>query len=187
MKPTILLDMDGVSTNFLKGVLHAHGRDYTSTIREWPKGEYNIHKVLNIEMAELWAKIDEQGTSFWEELEQYEWFDKLYEELKKRGNVYFCSSPSLDSSVLPGKLKWIQQRMGYNFRNYVFTNQKQLLANNRTILIDDSPQMCERFHKFGGNVVLFPQPWNREFVYANRAYERTMSLVDAYLERIANA
>jgi 5'(3')-deoxyribonucleotidase len=62
---------------------------------------------------------------------------------------------------LAGKLTWLQRFTGErNFRDYIFTTHKHLLACECAILVDDRESNILEFEGAGGGVVLFPQPWN---------------------------
>lgn len=166
-KTRILLDLDGVSANFVKAVLDLYNKDYTTSIKTWQPNLYHVHTVLGVEAHEMWDRIDSLGAKFWYEIPEYEWFKELYDALCEIGDVYFCTSPSHNPFCAAGKVKWLQDRFGTKFRKYVLTNQKHLLANSDTILIDDSDRVVNKFYQHQGRVVLFPQPWNRNWSFAN--------------------
>ncbi|MEX0887786.1 MAG: hypothetical protein WD940_01765 [Patescibacteria group bacterium] len=161
MSIEIYLDMDGVTTNFVRGVALVFGRDYDQLIGEWPKGYEFVHVPLGLPSEKyLWNAINPLGERFWIGLEEYQHFRSMYERLTELGDVVFLTKPSNHPTSVSGKLYWLQQRFGLSFRNYIFTKRKELVAQPGTILIDDSPGNCVKFAEKGGEVCLFPQPWN---------------------------
>ena len=157
---TIFLDMDGVCCNFVKGTCAVLGFDYNEVLNNWPLGTYDYSTVMNIGPKEMWEKIDSRGKLFWRELQEYSWFEDLYDALKEIAPVYFLTSPAWNPDCAEGKLHWLQDRFGEDFRDYVLTHHKFLLSKKRSILIDDSPAQCDKFTGGDGRAILFPQPWN---------------------------
>lgn len=170
MKPTIYLDMDGTCCDFNKAALEIFDRK--DLITDWPKDEYSVSKVLGISNKEFWEVISKKKDNFWSELEEFPWFKDMYKELSKLGEVYFCTSPARDPNCVKGKLMWLQERLGEDFEKYIFIKDKFLLARPDNFLVDDFEKQCEDFSKSGGNVILFPQPWN-----SNRDIENRLSFV----------
>ncbi len=155
--------MDGVCTDFVKSCINAHNLNLESTLLNWKKnypGEFRAYKVLGITNSLFWKKIDEQGEDFWVNLDEYPWFWDLYSTLKSIGEVIFLTTPSSNPCSLSGKLKWLQKRFGSNFKDYILTPHKHLLAGKNSFLIDDYPVNIEKFTAHGGKGILFPQYWN---------------------------
>lgn len=161
--PIILLDMDGVCTNFVKGICLTVKKDYQQAIDSWPKGEYDLTRVLDIDPQMLWASIDAQGMAFWRNLESYPWFEQLYDSLVLLvdSRVIFTTVPSWSASSFAGKILWLQRRFGQQFRNYIFTPHKALFAHPNAILIDDSDRNIDVFNRVNQSGIIFPQPWNK--------------------------
>jgi 5'(3')-deoxyribonucleotidase len=159
----IYLDLDGVCTNFIKPCIEANNLDYEKTVELWKNdypGVFSAFKVLNIDNSTFWKNIEKSGELFWSEMEPYPWFFDLYNRLSQHGKVYFLTSPSQCPNSLSGKLKWLQSQFNRNFRDYIITPNKELLANRESILIDDYPKNIEKFNSAGGRGILFPQFWN---------------------------
>lgn len=155
---TIYLDMDGVCCNFIEATAVLFGRTYDELILSWPDGMYSLSERLEITEEELHAKIDEHGNGFWTGLAEYSYFKPMYEYLRMFGEVIFLSTPTWNPASLDGKLTWLQDRYGRNFRDYIFTTHKHRLANMTTILIDDHPENCKKFAEAGGMAIQFPAP-----------------------------
>ena len=54
----ILLDMDGVLANFVRGCCRACGRDDSKIIETWPPEEWNLDVVLKMPIEELWKYVN---------------------------------------------------------------------------------------------------------------------------------
>lgn len=159
----IYLDLDGVCTNFIKSCIRAHKLSYTDTVNKWKRdylGVFSAFKVFGINNSQFWKAIDREGETFWSDMEAYDWFKPLYNELSKIGDVIFLTSPSQSPKSHSGKIKWLQNQFNQNFKDYVITPRKELLASPDTVLIDDCPKNIEKFQNAGGRVILFPQFWN---------------------------
>lgn len=163
--------MDGVCTNFIEECLKANNFDPNIEIPKWKKnhaGEFNATKVLDISNSVFWKNIEKQGEEFWSKMEPYIWFEDLYTKLSNVGKVYFLTSPSHSPFSLSGKLIWLQSQFNKNFKDYVITPNKELLAKENTYLIDDYPQNIEKFNSAGGVGILFPQFWNSKTDVENK-------------------
>ena len=190
MRITICLDMDGVTTNFVKGVAQVFGKDYDRLIAEWPKGQELVYVQLGLpSVAHIWNAINPLGERFWIELEEYQHFQSMYERLARFGDVVFLTKPSNHPASVSGKLHWLQGRFGSTFRNYIFTKRKELMAQPGTILIDDTPGNCLKFTENGGDSCLFPQPWNSGATFLlpeESVLDYTIRQVELLLSKIAS-
>lgn len=156
----IYLDLDGVNCNFLKRAGEVHGVDLQD-IDDW-----DIAKYLGISSAEFWKPIEEDGESFWENLELFPWTLDLVEYLHSISDeLYICTSPSRDPKCLSGKAKWIKNNLGHfkylRSEHVIYTNKKYLLAAPNTVLVDDSTKNVELFTAHGGKGLLFPTKYNK--------------------------
>lgn len=161
-KYTIFLDMDGVCTDFVGKVLKLFNKNRQKAEKEFVINEKaNLNDVLNVSTSKLWKEIEKEE-NFWENLEETSIYKPLISYLNGNKNLewYYCTSPSLNPRCVKGKLKWIQKRHGRNFRNYVFTSNKHLLAKYNSILIDDTDKNIYSFKKSLGKTILVPRPWN---------------------------
>ena len=176
----IYLDMDGVCCDFFSAAIEVNGYDPVEVLANWPKGEYDICKVLGHDQDLFWTRIEQAGSNFWATLKVYPWFRDLYAAMQKLGDVVFLTSPSWDAHSLTGKKLWLENRLGKSFRDFVITNRKSLLSREGTILIDDSQSQVTDFAAgLGGYGILFPQPWNA----AQEPEDRMAYVVDA-IERV---
>ena len=175
----ILLDMDGVLANFVRGCCRACGRDDSKIIETWPPEEWNLDVVLKMPIEELWKYVNEGGSNFWATLDEYEWAKELYVECKKRADVYFLTAPSTHPLSLAGQLEWIYKFTGdSSHKNYLMGSPKFLCAKPDNVLIDDSDKNCNNFIKAGGKAILVPQPWNKQYSFKGPKVQYVMDQFD---------
>lgn len=157
MQPHIYLDMDGVMTDWVGGILRTslapRGVEEDS-ITSW-----NIESHLGISSEILWDNID--FALWWQRLESYPWATPLFEMLTYYAPVTYLSSPGRSGAAAEGKIAWIQDRHGFQFSDWILTNHKDRVAAPGRILIDDSEKNCAAWEAAGGFAVLVPQYWNR--------------------------
>ena len=161
----IYLDMDGVVCDFVKRAVEEfipHQADRFDFMLRWPKGDYDICKLLGVKPKKFWKVVEGYGWQWWAALALYEDAQGLYEWLSNFGRVVYASTPTLSPDCVKGKLDWIQQQHGVHFRDYVFTPDKTLLAGHNTFLVDDCDANIEKFIDAGGNGIVWARPWNRE-------------------------
>lgn len=168
-----LLDMDGVIANFIGGLIRSHKwpiehRDFDS---------WNYHRELGVTDEEMWKPTREPG--WWERLDPYPWAGKLIDELDDKGEVIFCSSPSLCDSCPSQKVTWLRNHgfMSLNSNDYQMGPRKELNALSGAVLIDDSDSNVDKYRKAGGEAVLFPQPWNENRKHMSEPVSYTLNEV----------
>lgn len=151
-----LLDMDGVVCNFIDGLIKSHG---------WPikhddYASWDFHRTFGVTDEEMWESTNDG--KWWLGLEEYPWAKVLVTELRRRGEVVFCTSPSLDSSCPSQKVQWLRNHalMHPRRNDYQIGGRKELNAKSGAILIDDSEDKVAKYIEHGGEAILFPQPWN---------------------------
>jgi len=183
----ILLDMDGVLSDFQRaamgmfgytrsttshhpgGVMFSHeddtaGQGYGD--RLYPYGEWDIPSVLGISANTFWNKLH-LNENFFAKLPVLEGARELLDFIRNSGIPFtICTSPSLDAEDATAKVRWMRTLLeDSNFMDYMVGPQKWLMANPCHLLIDDSPVNCEAFRKPrgsspGGQAFLWPQYWN---------------------------
>ncbi len=151
----ILLDLDGVLSNFVGGVEKEFDVDL-SDLDSWA-----MHKHMGMTSTAFWKKI-QQNPRFWADLEPYPWARDLvnYALEKTGGNVTIVTSPDMSVSTYTQKAYWVSQHFPSLMRKLFIGPQKWLMAKPTHILIDDSDSNIKDFRKHGGIGVTFPQPWN---------------------------
>ncbi len=152
----VLIDLDGVVANFVDAAIQQHEKACChDDITQWDMGD-----LWGISKNEFWGKIDDGGIEFWSsKVKAYPWLGELTDALRFRP-WSVCTTPSKSHYSAGGKVLWMQKHFGSQFRDYVMTPQKHLLARPGAILIDDSDDNVSKFNDAGGRGMLFPQPWN---------------------------
>lgn len=168
----IYLDMDGVLADFMEGFINVHQRDDLMDAfrrNEFPT-TWDFNGVFGDEST-WWDKVDEAGEIFWEYLNAYQWVNRLVMEINMTGIPwYVCTTPRFSRSCMAGKFAWLEHHL--DKFNLIMARDKWRLAHEDALLIDDSDKNCTKFHKAGGQTILFPQPWNnnRELVSDRMSY-----------------
>ena len=154
----IYLDMDGVVSDAHRAFLKAIDRE--DLLDNYPAGEFATDKAAGMSEKAMWRKVTAAGRELWSRMRVLPWAHELYEKLGKLGDVVFLTAPTWDADSLAGKLEWLQRfTKRKDFRDYIMTNRKDLLAVPGVVLIDDRPENCERFRAAGGKAILFPASW----------------------------
>jgi 5'(3')-deoxyribonucleotidase len=153
----ILLDLDGVCCDFSNEFYRRAKRDDLVHFSEYGK---STCETAGLSTKDFWKLIDSWGIDFWQNIPEYPWFRDLYSEVNKFGDVYFCTRPSLDPSSAYGKYLWIKSKFGKHFKNIILINDKELLSQKGTFLVDDTGDNVLKFNEGKGNGILFPMPWN---------------------------
>ena len=157
MYTRVLLDVDGVLVNFVDAVRRIH----LPIDGEWPPEVWDLHLCLGTTESDMWRRIDANGEKFWVDLEDYPWADSLVDTVKRSVDEwYIATSPSRNPLCASGKVRWIQSKFGSTFTDFFLGSNKFVMANSRTVLIDDRESNIEHFREAGGYGILFPQPWN---------------------------
>ena len=167
----IYLDLDGPMVNWDKGVFSLWGR-----YPEIKPGQ-SCADALGVKKGEIWARITKRGAKWWAELEPHPWAKEFYEELCRIDEVVILTSPSHIPTGASGKTQWMKKFFGGNFRQYIMTSRKDLLAKPGDILIDDMDKNIEAFTQAGGIGVLFPRPWNKASEHSNQAVAKVLEAI----------
>lgn len=161
-KITILLDMDGVISDWLGAACKLCDIDLDDTeIREGLKKKNGFLEDF-VNEKKLWSNIEKEGVAYWENLELFPWAKKLYNKLEELGDEFaILSSPGkfteIASQACDGKVLWLDKHFG-NKENYIFTYSKYLCASENSILVDDSQHKIDPFIAAGGHGFLWPNP-----------------------------
>jgi len=168
----IYLDMDGVVVDIVKGVAdwlrYYCNKDipnYNQLIGRWPRGDYEMSEQFGVPEEEMWWQIERGGVRFWRTLPCYDSPRQFYYNLKDTfARVIFLSTPGGRgqgiADCLAGKMLWLQDIFGLDFKEFIFTSHKEQLARHDAVLIDDSAENCKKFVDAGGHAIVYPRPWN---------------------------
>lgn len=164
----LILDMDGVIADFMRGALDLHGK------HDFPEEsctQYGIHGYCGVTEHAFWQRIADNhitrggGVRFWRELPEYGYTrDLLTYAQSKSGTVIATScgkGGSYTHGAQAGKLLWLKERFACDLPVY-FGQDKSLLARPDAVLVDDLPKNIEAFLDAGGRALLVDRPWNRD-------------------------
>ena len=166
----VLLDCDGILSNFPEAACKAHGREYVLeeiTSFNW------YQDIWEMSSKEFWQQI--RGHDFWYNMEPYPWAKELIELLDYEFTI--VTSPSLDSAFATARTDWLYHHFKIRIPDIMIGSKKFLMANPAHLLIDDRDENIDSFTKRGGRAVTFPQPWNRGREYSNMRMQRLKDLL----------
>ena len=156
----IMLDLDGVITNFCIGIYKAFSQSYnypnlTRKYKFWDDWD-------GVTTAMVDAVCDDL---FW----QYQpWMhdgQAILREIVTRFDpeqIYLVTYPMPNVQSPTGKWKWVKKNLPeYYGRTIITQAPKLLLANSNTLLFDDKDENVEEFRAAGGQAILVPRPWNK--------------------------
>lgn len=163
MSDFILLDMDGVLVDFVKGIIEIH--DLQTTAEELYAGRpgYDIVEVVGMSGPAFWKPCDEE---FWAKLDWMPDGREIFEIVEStfgRDRIKICTKPSPNYGCMPGKLRWIERHLPKHYKNpenFIFTGCKHASAKGNT-LIDDSDSNVSEFRRAGGISYIVPRVWNQ--------------------------
>lgn len=176
---TILLDMDGVITDFVGGVCKAFNkanpypeetRDY-SFWHAWPDISFDdVNAICNQE--------------FWHNLEwMYDGRETLRAIMGTLGleSVYLATYPMPNIESPTGKWLWVQDNLPVYLKRTIITQApKTLLVQPDALIIDDKDENVEEFVVAGGQGILVPRHWNR----AHKQADNSANVVREQLEKL---
>jgi hypothetical protein len=158
---TIYVDVDEVLASWLAPTLALLGHTVEGVTEAWAQHHprpWDLFQVLSIPPDRAWQIIAEAGWKHWARLRRFPWADPLLARCREIAPTYLLTSPCVlgAEECVKGKVAWMQVHFGPNFRDYLITSQKHLLARPGAVLIDDHPDHCKRFTEHGGASILFP-------------------------------
>lgn len=161
---TVLIDMDGVVTDFVRPAARLFGTEFADLVESgrWAPGTFDMYEALGVGRSDFYGTLDAAGGQFWRELPAYPWARRLLDLARRLAATYFCTAPILHPECAGAKIEWLRAFTGNpRYNDYVVTKHKQLLANRRTVLVDDSDANVDAFREAGGLAVQVPAHWNR--------------------------
>jgi 5'(3')-deoxyribonucleotidase len=148
-----LCDLDGVLANFTDGANVVHGRPGYEVV------QWDWYKEWDMTAAEFWAPIKAAGDYFYTRyVEPYWWLDKVLDMLREHGPLVIATASPSHPGLMASKVEWINHYIGKC--EVITIKNKERLASDATVLIDDSDENIGAFSAAGGAVITFPQPWN---------------------------
>lgn len=153
----VLLDMDGIITNFVKGICNAHNRPDPYNGDEH-LGEFDMAKIWKMSNREFWKPCD---YSFWRTLD---WMPDgkqivaLVESLIDESKIRVLTAPSSNDGCYDGKKDWLRFNLpGYKM---IAGSDKEFCSAPHRLLIDDRDENVKKYIESGGIAFLVPRPWN---------------------------
>lgn len=155
MKNKILLDLDGVLSDFINAAASFHKKDPSLVTC------YGIEECWNIPRNKFWGPL---GYDFWANLpltQEAHTIVKMCENSVGQDNIGIFTSPCHTKGCTDGKRDWVAKHFP-QFKRRCFTGkEKPFLASPHFLLIDDTEKQVDSFIEEGGWAFLFPRLWNR--------------------------
>jgi 5'(3')-deoxyribonucleotidase len=159
IKPTVLLDVDGVLADFAGALLDWAGPQYTRDhLSEW-----DLTKALGLadRQSEFDAVAGEPG--FCESLPLLDGAQDFVEDLRLVADIVVVTSPYSAAKLWTyDRLIWLERHFKITKHDVIFAKRKHLVRGD--VMIDDGPHNVEAFVRAGGRGLLIDQPWNRHYV-----------------------
>lgn len=157
----VLVDMDGVVSDFVRGICQAHAREwpYSDPKHVGPQG-WGLESIFGMSAAEFWSKCD---YDFWLGLDLMPEAEEIVDTVVSyvgRENMCFLSSPSNDPGCIPGKKAWLKKHFPDYAKQCLFGKPKEFCAHPGSLLIDDYWENVKKFSSAGGKTLLVGRPWN---------------------------
>lgn len=158
----ILLDMDGVLVNFVKGVCALHNMQCPTDVVSYDIWKHRAFQNNGITYEDTVEAIRNVGAKvFWEMLTPYDETTELMSVLYGTGlGIQIITTPMRQVPSYYGKKAWLRKYHPELSHKVIFTDNKYWYANDATILIDDKDDNVIAFRKSGGHAILYPQSWN---------------------------
>jgi predicted metal-dependent phosphoesterase TrpH len=181
---TVMLDMDGVLTNFHKGVHDIYGQKWVYDNRYII---YDFWKEWDIEVTREQV-MERCDAKFWENLEWHHDGKDILNILLKKFDVeqiYLLTNPIIGGpDAATGKMKWVQREMPDFYRRVILTcAPKGLLAKPDVLMVDDFDHNIQNFKDAGGQTIQIARMWNKN----HQASLDAAGIFDIELRRYENA
>jgi 5'(3')-deoxyribonucleotidase len=183
-RPNILLDMDGVLSDFLKSALRLlpkkngsfyTAQDYAQDYGKWWGSDKHYGYTVNDVF-----KLIEKKENFWFDLDPFPWAKDLYKYLSSIGDVTIVTTPIEDPDCARQKLAWLKYHLGITSKDVIIGGKKYLLAGNG-ILIDDWSNNVDKFKEAGGKAILVPSNWNSVLLNLEMVISEINPLLKQYM------
>lgn len=180
----LLLDMDGVLVDFVKGALEIHNNlTTTEELYAGKHGGYDIVPLFNMTAPAFWKPMDEE---FWAKLDWMpdgEEILKLCEETFGRENIVICTKPSPNYGCEAGKRRWVERHLPKHYKdNIEFSAKKWMKAGWSLGLVDDDDNNNKLFTSAGGKAFPVPRIWNQWYHLRNMVLPHLRAAFQQYKE-----
>lgn len=157
----IYFDMDDVLVGLSAYMIKRANETFHTTI-DWEKLDNQNFRVLEGEIIPngwFQNELNKKGAfKFPKPIQNsVELFQLAYTNLTSQGNeVYIATTPQFNDWCCREKINWIKQYMPFfPVENIIFIQNKSLLANDQSLLIDDYCKNINKFMSKGGCTVFF--------------------------------
>ena len=174
MKPTVLLDVDGVVANFVDETLlklrtefDIYAEHDSSNWPVWSIADYTrftsmgpkcpSRQVINTCLSMIW-----NNDNFAAGISPYDGAVEGVESLMEIADVYFVTSPIWTSETWTyDRALWLRTYFGIDNSHIIFTSSKHLVRGD--IFVDDRPETVEKWkqHNSPAYAVVWNQPYNQ--------------------------
>ena len=166
-KVRIFIDMDGVVTNWEKAACDVLGiDDNEKELRDQLKSGTRLEDTKYTNDDDMWGAIEDAGSDWWANMPMFPWYKKLYNEMKKLGEVSFLTSngnlfkhTKVAADGAKGKAECIAKHYKEEKPSMIITHSKHFCANKDCILVDDSQNKIDKFEEWGGEAFLWPSAY----------------------------
>ena len=157
----ILLDCDGILSNFSKGVLDVFNKHYGTKWKEKDIHSWDMSQTLGVS-RDIVQEIAAQP-NFCLNLDPYPEGIEAAKELGKIGDVWVVTSPLNSKTWMWERNEWVGKHVGIDERKVIHTGNKKLIKG--AMLVDDKPKNVEEWNKEwpDGVALLFDRPWNQDY------------------------
>jgi len=171
---TILIDQDGVLAAFAtfnriitnEWMRETHGVGAIQISQEYliENARYDMEKHWELTQESWWGIIC-ASKNFWVNIPMFPWVPQLLDRLRMFCNELIVSTnPGTEDLSSPSqKSRWLHNRrslLHVQPDDIMIGAKKYLLANPKTLLIDDSLRNVDSFINSGGSAVCVPSDWN---------------------------
>ena len=161
------LDLDGVLADFVGAAVKAHGRPNPWNEGMDALGVDSFETIWGITTEEFYKPIKALGKDFWADLDKTREADYLVHVVEERfgsENCCILTAPKNGVVEIEGKYEWVRRNFPrYKNKIIVACNSKRYLASSEAVLIDDMEGHVEEFRFYGGEAILVPRPWNKDY------------------------
>lgn len=171
MNKKCLLDMDGIITDFVSAAIVWHDLPRDLYDRPESLGEFDIVALSGMKAGEFWSPL---GYDFWSKLSWTSDGQKIVNLVVKHfglDNVCILSAPCATPGCADAKIAWIKRELPEFKNRFLLGAKKEFCARADNWLIDDRDKNVEAFQIHGGNSILLPRPWNKEYPNRHRSLE----------------
>ena len=183
----LLVDMDGVVTNFNKTVWDSLEDDYPIDTMGFPRPDpildfYAEDAYDNPHFKNIVHEVQSRP-GFFKRLEPIKGAIYALEELEKKYEVFICTAPLLENpTCCNDKLWWIDNHLGGDWiRRTIITKDKTVIDGD--ILIDDKPIITGITDEPIWQRIIFDQPYNKDVVGPRLNWETYDKAIEHYGRR----